>query len=539
VYSKPREIARPGGIRAFVCFAAIASAALAYGPSAGAAFRTPGAVYRPPDDARLTLSADERKVLRRLNAARRARGLPPLKSEARLARVARRHSEEMRRSDFFGYVSPTRGSLREQVLRAGVSATMLRFQICRVNRLDNVIRRLDETGAPPYLEQDTHIGVGVVRWGLPRRYLVTLIFLRCQARLEPFPMQVRPGERRRLAGTLAKGLREPGVSVLPPGASVVRLPVEIGADGRFGTVVAFDRGRGEYIVEVVARGPLGPTVTDLMKVYAGVPFPKPRRPEADDDTLSAREAEVLMVRLLNEDRRRHELKPLRVSGALREVARAHSRDMMVHRFFAHVSPTRGSLAKRIQAARVTLESYAENIATDTSIRRAQRLLMESPEHRKNILCGEFDVVGVGIVRSRTGQFFITQEFGRAQRQVKPEVVARSLLEGLNALRRRAGLNPLGRDPALDGIAQANSRAMMVAGRLSLDTANALLRRHLKRGRATTLVLASTAVPEVGQLKMPRIEDMKGFSRVGIGPVENREAATGRPRWWTTVVLVAD
>jgi len=539
VYSKPREIARPGGIRALLCLVAIASAALADGPSAGAASRTARGVYRPPDDARLTLSADEREVLRRLNAARRARGLPPLKSEARLARVARRHSEEMQRNDFFDYTSRRHGSLREQVLRAGVSATMLRFQICQVNHLDNVIRRLDQSGAPPHLERDTHIGVGVVRWGLPRRYLVTLIFLRCQARLESFPMQVQPGERRRLAGSLAKRLKDPGVSLLPPGASVVRLPVEVGADGRFSTVVAFDRGRGEYIVEVVARGPLGPTVTDLMKVYVGVPLPKPRRPEADDTTLSAREAEVLMVRLLNEDRRRHELKPLRASEALSNVARAHSRDMMAHRFFAHVSPTRGSLAKRIQAARVALESYAENIATDTSIRRAQRLLMESPEHRKNILCEEFDVVGVGIVRSRTGQFFITQEFGRAQRHVLPEVVARSILDGMNALRRRAGLNPLGRDPALDGIAQANSRVMMAAGRLSLDTANALLRRHLKRGRATTLVLASTAVPEVGQLKMPRIEDMKRFGRVGIGPVEDREAATGRPRWWTTVVLVAD
>ena len=53
-------------------------------------------------------------LFKRVNRARRAAGSPLLKPSAALARMARRHSHDMRDAGFFGHRSPTRGNLAQR-----------------------------------------------------------------------------------------------------------------------------------------------------------------------------------------------------------------------------------------------------------------------------------------------------------------------------------------------------------------------------------------------------------------------------------------
>ena len=54
-----------------------------------------------------------------INSARRARGLPALRNDFRLKRVAARHAGEMVRMRFFGHNSPRSGKLVTRVKRSG------------------------------------------------------------------------------------------------------------------------------------------------------------------------------------------------------------------------------------------------------------------------------------------------------------------------------------------------------------------------------------------------------------------------------------
>lgn len=107
------------------------------------------------------------------------------------------------------------------------------------------------------------------------------------------------------------------------------------------------------------------------------------------------------VCLINEVRRRHHLRPLRLDARLSRAARRHSRAMVAHHYFGH-----GDFVGRIRktgylrGARVW--TAGENIAwgsgSHATPRAIFRLWMRSPGHRANILRASFREIGIGIHR---------------------------------------------------------------------------------------------------------------------------------------------
>jgi uncharacterized protein YkwD len=323
------------------------------------------------------------------------------------------------------------------------------------------------------------------------------------------------------------------------GANVVDLPVTAAKNGAFQATVAFDRGPGEYLIEVTAEGALGPVVTDLLRVYAGVPYPPPDvSDEPDDKFAGEKQAVKLMLALINQDRRTYQLAPLALDQRLSVVARRHSVDMMQNNFFAHTSPTAGDLTARLKAAEIVLKASGENIALDTSVRRAERNLLESPQHRKNILSADFDRVGLGIVADANGTLYVTQDFGLEFTQTTPQAAAAGLLAELNEARGAARVPLLRRSAELDGISLANSKAMAATGKSGYETASNLLKQSGK-GRATlTLVLMSFDRPTVQNVEEASPANTRRFDQVGIGVV-GQNATNEPPRWWTTIIFATE
>lgn len=128
--------------------------------------------------------------------------------------------------------------------------------------------------------------------------------------------------------------------------------------------------------------------------------------------------------LLNNERARHGLRPLRSSTRLWRAASRFSRDMTRRKFFDHVSPSGSTLVQRIERVGYMSPRSAwcvgENIAYGTggyaTPATTVRMWMHSPGHRANILRGRFREIGIGIavgvpMRGWSGGATYTTDFG--------------------------------------------------------------------------------------------------------------------------------
>lgn len=120
--------------------------------------------------------------------------------------------------------------------------------------------------------------------------------------------------------------------------------------------------------------------------------------------------EARMLELVNEERAKEGLQPLKADPELAEVARLHSRDMFARGYFAHVTPDGKDPFDRIRAARVRFITAGENLALAQTIRIAHTGLMNSPGHRANILRPAFGRVGIGVLDGGIHGLMITQNF---------------------------------------------------------------------------------------------------------------------------------
>ena len=127
--------------------------------------------------------------------------------------------------------------------------------------------------------------------------------------------------------------------------------------------------------------------------------------------------------VLNAERARHNLRPLRLNRRLSLAAQRHSRAMARRKFFSHTSPGGASFVDRIRSTGYLsgARSWAvgENIAYGSGSRSTPRSIgsawMNSPPHRSNILSSSYRAIGIGIaagtpVGGSGGTY--TTDFGR-------------------------------------------------------------------------------------------------------------------------------
>jgi uncharacterized protein YkwD len=129
-----------------------------------------------------------------------------------------------------------------------------------------------------------------------------------------------------------------------------------------------------------------------------------------DDPKVREDLESEMLVMVNEERAKVGLHPLQADPEIREVARAHSKDMFARGYFSHVNPDGKDPFDRIRAAHVRFISAGENLAMARTLRIAHRGLMNSPGHRANILQKSFGRVGIGILDGGMYGIMITQNF---------------------------------------------------------------------------------------------------------------------------------
>jgi uncharacterized protein YkwD len=148
------------------------------------------------------------------------------------------------------------------------------------------------------------------------------------------------------------------------------------------------------------------------------------RVDSSPADLGVGEARTVTLCLLNAERAKAGLAPLREELRLELSAQRHSQDMVRRRFFEHVNPDGADPQARMFAAGYASNNAltGENIAWATGDRATPGaivdLWMHSPPHREDILRAGFVEIGVGIApgapatpHSHDPPFTYTTDFG--------------------------------------------------------------------------------------------------------------------------------
>ncbi len=149
-----------------------------------------------------------------------------------------------------------------------------------------------------------------------------------------------------------------------------------------------------------------PQIKNPSLIFPGDRVNIPTRP-----SLESEEDEVIAI--VNSERAKYGLSPLKKNWELCRVARYKSEDMIRNGYFAHNSPTYGSPFDMMESFGLRFTAAAENIAygqrTPAEVMNAW---MNSPGHRSNILSGNVSEIGVGAARKPNGVIYWTQMFIR-------------------------------------------------------------------------------------------------------------------------------
>ena len=139
-----------------------------------------------------------------------------------------------------------------------------------------------------------------------------------------------------------------------------------------------------------------------------------KAPSSDDDytTVSVSAQEQFAWNLLNHDRTANGLSALPLDAALSRIARIKAEDMRDQGYFAHESPTYGSVSNMLRHFGYAFTAAGENIAHHATVEKSQAAFMSSDGHRRNILSSSWTRVGLGVAYDRSGFVYVVQLFAR-------------------------------------------------------------------------------------------------------------------------------
>ena len=162
-------------------------------------------------------------------------------------------------------------------------------------------------------------------------------------------------------------------------------------------------------VETKVNEVFGGVIEDALTFYTI----KPESREVVELTVTKRElsidelSETEMFKLVNKDRKEMGVAELIWDVRLVPVARAHATDMWERSYFGHISPEGEDIGGRLEKAGVNFFVAGENLALAPTLQTAHTGLMNSQGHRENILSGDFNKMGIGVIENGVyGKMFV-------------------------------------------------------------------------------------------------------------------------------------
>lgn len=411
---------------------------------------------------------------------------------------------------------------------------MVRGSVAHIDALNKAFRtRLADMSPHPYARFGSASGTD--RNGSP----VTMVLLQeDHVSLQPIPRQHERQGLIRIRGAVGPDFSGPRVFVTESSGQVRELPGGNGQQVR--ARVQCPPQPTKLQVELLAEGPLGPTVLANFPVWCGVAPPRrlavatsaaPRKAKWD-----ARAAEQEIFSRMNRARRNAGLRPLRWSPKAAKVARRHSSDMQENGFVGHRSPTTGTPTERAQNAGLNTSLLLENVARGNSPAGVHANLMHSPGHRTNILNPKITHTGVGVVAhqldAQTAELYVTELFIHRAKPLTVGAARGRVFRHLNEQRQARDLPELEADRTLDDVAQQQAEQLRQQQGRNLAPAAALER---VAGKFARVIAVSSAVSRLQDLST-RVLREKQIDRVGIGVVQGYHPRLGPNAFYVVVLL---
>ena len=162
------------------------------------------------------------------------------------------------------------------------------------------------------------------------------------------------------------------------------------------------------------------------------PRPKPAptpttTPQPAPTPTTVTKDEALLITLINQQRAKHHLAPVKLNTCLMDASRAHSAEMAAKTYFTHNSRNGESFFRRLQRYGYKRTGYhlwmvGEDIAWGTGLLSSPVAIvdswMKSPPHRAVILTPQFREIGVGTAlaaktwKKLSNVTFFTLDMGR-------------------------------------------------------------------------------------------------------------------------------
>jgi uncharacterized YkwD family protein len=125
-------------------------------------------------------------------------------------------------------------------------------------------------------------------------------------------------------------------------------------------------------------------------------------------TITDQSARIL--KLVNAERIKIGIQPLKINSALNELAKMKSQDMVDRNYFSHHSDAFGSSFDLMKSHGINYMVAGENLAIDNTADNAHSAWMNSKVHKDNILNPSFTETGIGVYAKGNNSYAYTQVF---------------------------------------------------------------------------------------------------------------------------------
>lgn len=238
------------------------------------------------------------------------------------------------------------------------------------------------------------------------------------------------------------------------------------------------------------------------------------------------QAEQQLVQLINHERQRAGLPPLKTDDRLTQAARAHTTLMAQQKTLSHDLRGEPKLSNRLAVTGIRFNNDAENVAYDSTIEGAHDSLMHSPPHRENILSPKYNTVGVGVLYSGD-VYWVTEDFANRMQEYSADEGENTIVAAWQAERRRAHKPPA----AVVRLPQLRRMACAMAQPGKLDT-----RSLLKLPEVRSAVAYTESDPAKLPSNAVKMALQANVKRVGIGACFGKGPKFPAGVWWVCMVF---
>lgn len=386
----------------------------------------------------------------------------------------------------------------------------------------------------------TRLGIGSARRQADGTGAVVFALQASGVSTSPIPRALPTGGSFQLDAVVDTRFKEPEVFITYDSGSTERLDLKSGHAGGFTSKVGCGSHTGRQQVEITASDINGSTVLANFPVWCGAqpPVSMTLDPSSDDAPVTTTvDAENRLLALVNRDRLAAGLAQLTWDDKVAAVARGHSDEMRRTKTVAHISPTTGSAADRVRAAKIRTAVVLENVARAYGVGEAHQGLMNSPGHRANITSRAATHLGIGVVFgeevSGRREIFITQVFTRVPPKIDPTSALASVQQRLV---QAAAPKQIGTSVRLSAIAQQLSDAL-AAGK-TREQAYPLVKRQVDSLGAIYARVGSviTAAADLDTLDGKSLIGDSVVDDIGVGIAQGPHPEIGEGAMWIVILI---